>query len=741
MDLLNQAVLDPAPLPGRRGDALEESSVYAPATPVESRVSMPAQNLFKFDERQRRRPLASRSHASLWVARVVTFGGGAALTAYGGHEMYRVIDVGGVTTLKWALLGLFVLNFSWIALSFSSAIVGTAALLRRSWRSPMPTSLRVKTAVVMPIYNEAPSRVFAALQAIFEDVEATGLGKNFDWFLLSDSTNPDTWIAEERAFIGIRRRLGAAGARVFYRRREKNTSRKAGNIAEFVSRWGGAYQHMVVLDADSLMSGATIVRLAAAMEADPDSGIIQTLPLVINRNTLFARVQQFAARIYGPVIAAGLAEWMARDGNYWGHNAIIRTEAFAAHCGLPDLRGRPPWGGHIMSHDFVEAALMRRAGYAVYMLPTLGGSYEESPPSLIDLSIRDRRWCQGNLQHSRILFGRGFHWANRQHFLTGIFGYLTSPLWLLQLLVGIALVFQASYFRPEYFTPEFTLFPVWPRFDAERSLELFALTMTILLAPKFFGLIVAISDPETRRGSGGAIMLLVSTLFEIVLSALFAPIMMLIQTGHVVHIVFGFDTGWDPQRRDDGSVPFAAIVRRHRSHVAMGFLTLIAGLLISPSLVAWMSPTIAGLILAIFISYLTGQRWLGLAFRRAGVLVTPEETTTPPVAKRAKALFKVLVRAGKDEVNGLAAIHGDAELRELHEAWLPARRPRQKGQITADRAVAEAKLADAETIEDAVQWLNRGERLVALSDRALISMAARLPRRNKAEMGAAEAAE
>jgi membrane glycosyltransferase len=429
---------------------------------------------------------------------------------------------------------------------------------------------------------------------------------------------------------------------------------------------------------------------------------------------------------------------MGRDGNYWGHNAIIRTEAFARHCGLPDLRGRPPWGGHIMSHDFVEAALIRRAGYAVYMLPTLGGSYEESPPSLIDLSIRDRRWCQGNLQHVRVLFGRGFHWATRQHFLTGIFGYLTSPLWLLQLLIGIIIVFQASYFRPEYFSSEFTLFPTWPRFDAERSLELFALTMGILLAPKFFGLIVAIHDPETRRGSGGVVMLLISTLFEIVLSALLAPIMMLIQTGHVVHIVFGFDTGWDPQRRDDGSVPLAAIVRRHRSHVALGVLTLVAGLMISTSLVAWMSPTIAGLILAIPISWLTSQRWLGLVFRRAGVLVTPEETNTPHIAKRGRALSKVLARADEDEVNGLQAIHDDPELYALHEAWLPARRPRQRGQITADRAVAEAKLADAETIEDAVQWLNRGERLVTLGDRALLSMVARLPSRAKPEAAAAE---
>jgi membrane glycosyltransferase len=711
------------------------ADLYAesPPTPVDNRLSMPAQNLFKYDTSKVRPPAASWLWRTPWLARLVTYGGGLALTVYGGWQMYRVIDVGGVTALKWALLALFLLNFSWIALSFCSAVVGFALLLNKPPTPGLPTALTQKTAVVMPIYNEAPSRVFAALQTIFEDVQATGLGENFDWFFLSDTTNPDVWIAEERAFIALRRRLGSQ-ARVFYRRREKNTSRKAGNIEDFVCRWGGAYAHMVVLDADSLMTGPTIVKLAAAMEADPDSGIIQTLPLIINRNTLFARVQQFAARIYGPVIAMGLSAWMGRDGNYWGHNAIIRTEAFAKHCGLPDLPGKPPFGGHILSHDFVEAALIRRAGYAVYMIPTLGGSYEESPPSLIDVSIRDRRWCQGNLQHSRVLFARGLHWASRQHFLTGIFGYLTSPLWLMQLLVGIVIVIQASYLKPEYFTGDFALFPTFPRFDAERSLQLFALTMSILLAPKFFGLLVAIYETETRRGSGGAIMLLISTLFEIVLSALLAPIMMLIQTGHVVHIVFGFDTGWDPQRRDDGSVPLVDIVRRHRWHMALGVLTLFAGLLISPSLVAWMSPTIAGLILAIPISWLTSQRWLGLAFRRAGVLTTPEETTTPPIAKRGKALSRALARAGEDEVNGLLALHGDPELRLLHEEWLPARKPRQRGVISTDRAMAEAKIADAETIEDAVKWLNRGERLVTLSDRALIGMIARLPR--KADMAA-----
>jgi membrane glycosyltransferase len=484
---------------------------------------------------------------------------------------------------------------------------------------------------------------------------------------------------------------------------------------------------MVVLDADSLMTGRSIVLLAAAMEADPDSGIIQTLPLIINRNTLFARVQQFAGRIYGPVIGAGLCAWMGRDGNYWGHNAIIRTKAFADHCGLPTLSGKPPFGGHILSHDFVEAALIHRAGWAVYMLPLLGGSYEESPPSLIDVSTRDRRWAQGNLQHLRIVPAKGLHLASRQHFMTGIFAYLASPLWMAQLIVGIVLVFQASYIRPEYFTADFALFPTWPRFDAKRSLDLFTLTMSILLAPKFFGYLVSLFDRETRRGCGGAIRLTLSTLLEILLSALLAPIMMLIQTGHVLNILFGFDTGWDPQRRDDGSIPFKAIARRHRSHVALGVLSLIAGLLISPSLVAWMSPTIAGLVLAIFLSWASGQRSIGLALRRIGLLATPEETAPPPIASRSNGLAEALAAEGRDEGDGLKIVHADPDFRASHEAFLPAAPRRRKGEVTPERALAEAKLNDAETIEDAAAWLSARERMVLLHDRALIDLVVRLP--------------
>jgi membrane glycosyltransferase len=715
-------------------DGSSQGSSLGSSMPGYAPLAMPAQSFRRFSPRDRRMWVKPRLARAPLLARIVVFGGAAALTAYGAYQMYRVVGVSTITPLEWVLVVLFVMTFSWVTLSFTASVVGFFWLLAHGReRQPLPASLLERTAVAMPIYNEAPSRVFGAMQAIIEDVERTGLGAAFDYFLLSDTTDANIWIAEERAFIAMRERL--PNVRLYYRRRRKNSSRKAGNIADFVTRWGGRYTHMLVLDADSVMSGEAVVGLAAAMEADLDSGIIQSLPLIVNRNTMFARVQQFAARVAGPVLAAGLGAWMGRDGNYWGHNAIIRTRAFADHYGLPDLPGRPPFGGHVLSHDFVEAALIRRAGYSVYMLPTLNGSYEEGPPSLIDLAVRDRRWCQGNLQHSRIIGARGFVWATRQHFASGIMGYLASPLWMAQLIVGIVLVLQSHYIRPEYFTAEFSLFPAWPRFDYERALLLFELTIAILLAPKILGLLIALIDGPTRRGSGGALALIASTLVEIVITASLAPIMMLIQSGSVAQILSGRDTGWNPQRRDDGSIPFRGIARRHRAHALLGLVTLFAAALISPSLVLWMSPTIAGLVLSIPLSWASGQLWLGLGLKRIGLLRTPEETSPPDVLLRANALSDELARTGRDDEDALLAIHGDAEFRAVHEAFLPEKPRHRLGDVDIDEAVAAIKLNDAETIEDACAWLKPKERVAVLADRALIAMLARLP--TEAEAAAA----
>jgi membrane glycosyltransferase len=710
----------------------ERQAVSLDAMPPESGLTMPVQSFERWSRKDRHVWIDPEQAFTPWLARFVVFGGGLAVTLIGMWQMYRVVAVGGITPLEWALLVLFVLNFSWIALAFSSSVLGfVSLLLRRAPGLSVPERLAEKTAVIMPIYNEAPSRVFGAVAAMIDDVRKTGLIGNFDFFFLSDTTDANVWIAEERAFLTMREEL-PDDVRLFYRHRLKNTARKAGNIADFVSRWGQSYAHMLVLDADSVMTGGAIAGLAAAMEKDPDAGIIQTLPLIINRNTLFARLQQFAARIYGPVIAEGLRLWSGRDGNYWGHNAIIRTRAFADYCAMPELKGKPPFGGHILSHDFVEAALIRRAGYAVYMVPGLVGSYEESPPSLIDLAARDRRWCQGNLQHTRIIGAKGFHWATRQHFATGIASYIASPLWMFQLLVGITIVLQANFIRPEYFTSEFTLFPAWPRFDAERSLALFAATMLILLAPKIFGLIITLARGDERRACGGGIRLILSFIVEVVMSALLAPVMMLIQSGAVFQILLGRDTGWKPQRRDDGSIPMADIIRRHRWHVALGLLTGISAFMIATSLFAWMSPTIFGLLLAIQISWASGQLSIGLWLKRHSILLTPEESSPPGIAVRANARSEELEQRGFDDCEALSLLHHDAGLRQRHIEMLPLAARRIRGQITPERALAEAKLAEASSLEEAAKWLHPKEQAVVLTDRALLSVFAGLPAAGKA---------
>jgi membrane glycosyltransferase len=286
---------------------------------------------------------------------------------------------------------------------------------------------------------------------------------------------------------------------------------------------------------------------------------------------------------------------------------------------------------------------------------------------------------------------------------------------------------QTRFVRPEYFTREFSLYPAWPRFDAERALSLFILTMAVLLVPKMLGLLLALSEGQTRRGGGGAIRLTLSALIEVIGSALLAPVLMLIQSGSVFQILFGRDTGWNPQRRDDGSIPFRDIVRRHLWHTALGVLAAVTAYGLSPYLFAWMSPTILGLVLAIPLSAASGLRGLGLALKRVGLLMTPEEYRTPEIVARANALNCELSKLGIDEVDGLLAIHADATLRQRHIQLLPEAPRRKRGQIDPHRAVAEAKLIDAETVEEAASWLQGRERNIVLGDRALIILLAALP--------------
>lgn len=602
--------------------ALSLDTQLTDATPPEARLDMPVQNLESWPGR----PGPVGNGHDVTLARVFVFGASALITALGTWKMYQVISPVGVTALQVLFAAFFALTFAWIAFSCASAILGFWVLMRGRLYRPRLSGLNDigRTALLMPVYNEDPERVFTALSRMGLALRREGVAPNFDIFVLSDTRQEQIAAAEREAFIWLQRKLSPA-IKVHYRRRENNHHRKAGNIADFVTRWGGAYDHMVVLDADSDMSASAMITLARAMAADPKAGIIQSLPLLHNRWTPFARMTQFAGRVYGPLVAAGLAAWHGRDGNYWGHNAIIRTRAFAEAAGLPELTGRKPFGGHVLSHDFIEAALIRRAGYAVYMLPDLHGSYEETPPSLIDLATRDRRWAQGNLQHIKIVGAKGLHWVSRVHLIQGIMSYLASPLWLMLLMAGLILATVARHTTPNYFPDGFSLFPVWPVFNPELALRLFALTFGVLYLPKLLALVLALTDRELRRGCGGVAGLFKSVLAETFVSMLLSPVMMLIQSRFVADVLLGRDSGWNAQNRDDQAMPFAECARRHAFHVVAGLGFAVLSFHISWAAFLWLAPIAAALVLSPLVSWASGLPVLGRKLWHWNVFRIPEE--------------------------------------------------------------------------------------------------------------------
>ena len=691
--------------------------------PSESPLLMSTQQLQSF---QRGQPDA-RVPAYMQLRRAFIFLSTIVLTAAGCYEMYEVVQVGGVTILEWMVLVLFVVLFAWIAFSFSSALAGFAVLMSSS-RDPLgidPAAalppVASRNAMLLPTYNEDPYRIMARLRAMHESIDQTGFGSNFDWFVLSDTTEPTTWVAEEKCFLRFRRETGAAN--VYYRHRRENTARKSGNIEDWIKRFGAGYCHMIILDADSLMTGDTIVRLAAAMETHPEVALIQTLPVVVNARTLFARLQQFSGRLYGPLIAAGIAWWHGTEGNYWGHNAIIRVRAFAQDAGLPDLKGRKPFGGHILSHDFVEAALMRRAGWAIRMVPMLGGSFEECPPSLLDFAARDRRWCQGNLQHLAVLPARGLHWVSRLHLLTGIGSYITAPLWLLFLVLGILISLQAQFVRPEYFPKGFSLFPKWPAQDPVLAAWVFVGTMGLLIAPKLLACILAATKGRIRRLFGGGVRILAGVLVETLLSGLIAPVMMIFQSTAVGEILLGRDAGWQVQRRDGGGLTRSDMIRRYGLPTLFGIAMAAIAYAVSLPLLLWMAPVIAGLLLCIPIALLSST-----IFPESGLLITPEQTAPPDVLVRANELVN---DSDHVVVPALIELGGDRQLLESHLANLPDEKQRIRGQIDPHLAIARAKIEDAENFEEALSFLTTREAVAILNSSTALRAVFAKPRASK----------
>ncbi|RUR53222.1 glucans biosynthesis glucosyltransferase MdoH [Vreelandella populi] len=573
--------------------------------------------------------------------------------------MYHVIS-GLEIGWQIIMLVLFALTFTWIALAFWGAICGFVVCALRL----DPLSLRKqvslltddyllvsRTALIMPIYAEPPIPTIAGLEAtcrsLLEQAQAvhqrleTPLSEHFEVFVLSDTQDPDKAKVEAAHVAALQQRLAGQLA-VHYRRRENNLGRKAGNIADFCRRWGQHYDHMVVLDADSLMSGATLLTLVHRMQQQPEVGLIQTVPIPVGQRTLFGLFTQFASALYSPMLAAGQSFWQGDAANYWGHNAIIRTRAFMASAGLPTLSGKPPMGGEILSHDFVEAALLKRSGWQVLLDTTATtsvslrnpyasaahNSFEAMPSNMLDFAKRDRRWLQGNLQHLRLLAGAGLHPLNRLHFLFGAFAYLSSLVWLGLLICSSILV---GYHAIDE-SPVQTLSKSLP-------VGLLVVTLGMLLAPKFLGLLLALG--QSPHAFGGRLKLLTSAVLEILFAALIAPLMMAWHSLFIINVLLGRSIEWQTQPRGERSLPWKEVWQHAGWMTLCGIAWASAVMLFSTSAFGWLTPAWLGLVAAVpIIKYSSSSTWGGVINRRFGLLQTPSDSLSPALLNDFAALME-----------------------------------------------------------------------------------------------------
>jgi len=553
----------------------------------------------------------------------------------------------GWSTSRTVLLVLFVILFLFAAIGCMHGIYGfvlrTLGTRRRITRLAdyrAQSTAGTSTAIVFPICNENTVRVYEGLRATYESLERTGELERFDFFILSDSTDPDKWVEEERRWCDLVRELDALG-RIYYRRRLDNEAGKSGNVRDFLNAWGRRYRYFMVCDADSVMRGETIVDLVKLMEVHPGVGLIQTVPALVNAESLFGRMQQFANRLYAPLFIAGLNYWALDLGNYWGHNALIRTEPFMQFCDLPQLPGRRPFGGQILSHDFVEAALLSRENWGIWFAYDLEGSYEEGPQAIIENARRERRWCQGNLQHGLVLFARGLRGVSRLHLMLGICGYLAGPLWLLFLITFNWIHwYQKNSGLSDITLPAFNPYLAnWS--GTAHALLVFVICMVVIMLPKALALIDLAFDWQRRRAFGGLARTTLGVVGETIFSTLHAPLLMLWHTHFVITNLLGVSVGWGPQKRaaDGTAWPFA--IRRHGWHTLVGLVWGVLMWQLDRTLFWWFTPVLAGMALSIPLSVFTSRRSLGARTRKMDLFLTPEETAPPLELVALRARLKV----------------------------------------------------------------------------------------------------
>jgi len=553
----------------------------------------------------------------------------------------------GWSASRTVLLVWFVILFLFAAVGCMHGLYGfVLRTFGTRWRITQLADYRTQsiagtsTAIVFPICNENTVRVYEGLRATYESLERTGELERFDFFILSDSTVPDKWVEEERRWCDLVRELDALG-RIYYRRRLDNEGSKSGNVRDFLNAWGRRYRYFMVCDADSVMRGETVVDLVKLMEVHPGVGLIQTVPALVNAESVFGRIQQFANRLYAPLFIAGLNYWALDFGNYWGHNALIRTEPFMQFCDLPQLPGRRPFGGQILSHDFVEAALLSRENWGIWFAYDLEGSYEEAPQGIIENARRERRWCQGNLQHGMVLFAKGLRGVSRLHLVLGICGYLAGPLWLLFLITFNWIYwYQKNSGLSDITLPAFNPYLAnWS--GTAHALLVFVICMVVIMLPKALALIDLAFDWQRRRAFGGLARTTLGVVGETIFSTLHAPLLMLWHTHFVITNLLGVSVGWAPQKRAADGAAWVSAVRRHWWHTLVGLIWGAFMWQLDRTLFWWFTPVLAGMALSIPLSVFTSRRSLGARLRKMDFFLTPEETAPPLELVALRARLKV----------------------------------------------------------------------------------------------------
>jgi len=541
------------------------------------------------------------------------------------------LSVGGLDALDWTILALFAATLPWSVIGFWNAVIGflvmrfsldpIAAVLPVAARLRGDEPITAATAILLCVRNEVPDRVIRNLEPMMTGLVEAGVAERFHVYVLSDTSDRDIAGAEELSF-GVLAKRWSDRIALTYRRRTDNAGFKAGNVRDFCERWGRDHTLAVTLDADSFMPAAAILRLVRVMQADPNIGILQGLVVGLPSTGAFSRIFQFGMRLGMRSYTIGSAWWQADCGPYWGHNAVLRLDPFIAHCGLPELPRRGPLGGPILSHDQIEAVLMRRAGYEVRVLPEEELGWEENPPTLLEFIRRDLRWCQGNMQYWPLLALPGLKAVSRYQIAFALIWFLASPAWMALLLittVAVAMKGSAGFVRPEA--------GGW----------LFAIVLVMWFAPKIATVIDVLLRPHARRAFGGTARFLASVAIETVFFLLLSPIMWFGHTIFLGGLMFGRAIGWIGQTRDDHAVPLGLAIHNLWPQTAFGLVILGTLAATAPAAIPYALFIAGGLVLSIPLAVFTAWPALGRVMLRLGIGRLPEETT-PPAALAALAL-------------------------------------------------------------------------------------------------------